>query len=219
MKYFNQFPKITTTDYQGNSINVVNILERVEMIPSLLNNSLLFYDYNIQSGDTPDTIANKYYTDPYRYWMVMYSNQMFDRYADWPMEPGLFKDYLFDKYSSATANSLNITANTVTMNQVLKYTQNTIYQYVKTVTTIDGATNNSNTTTYIIDQNAYANVVKGSKTSTFSYGVTVTVNTQAYPQTIFQYEDQLNESKRKINLLNVNYAGAVENQLINLLST
>jgi len=219
MLYFNQFPVIRTTDYQGNSVVVTNILERTELIPSLLNNPLLFYSYNIQDGDTPDTIANKYYADPSRFWIVMYGNQLFDRSGDWPMNSNLFTDYLVDKYTNDTANSLNISANTVSVGQVLAYTQGTTHQYIKTITTTDGYTNNSNTITYYIDSNAYANVVQGTVTKTFTYGVTVTVTTQAYTQSIFEYEEQLNESKRSINLINVSYAGAMENQLQNLLST
>jgi hypothetical protein len=219
MLYFNQFPTIQTTDYQGNSVVVTNILERTELIPSLLNNELLFYAYDIQDGDTPDIIANKYYSDPSRFWIVMYGNQLFDSVGDWPMNSNLFADYLLDKYADDAANSLNVSANTITVGDAMAYTQNTTYQYIKTVTTTDGATNNSNTNTYIIDSNAYANVTTGTVTKTFPYGVSVTVTTFAYPQSIYEYEVQLNESKRNINLINVSYAGAMESQLQNLLSS
>jgi len=133
------------------------------------------------------------------------------------MNPNLFNDFLVDKYASATANSLNIAVANVTSSQVLTYTQNTIYQYIETITTTDSTSSESNTTMYIIDSNAYANVEQGTVSVILPSGAGVTVTTQAYPQYIYDYEVQTNEAKRNINLINVNYAGSLENQLSSLL--
>jgi len=216
MKYFQQLPIIKMPDYNGNFVNVTNIMERTEIVPSLLNNALLFYSYDIKGGDTPDIIAQKYYNDSYRYWITLYGSQILDPIGDWPMDPNLFNDYLVDKYKSATANSLNIAVANVTSSQVLTYTQNTVYQYVESVTTTDSTSLESNTTIYFIDQNAYANVTKGTQTAILPSGASVTVVTNAYPQNIFDYEVQVNEAKRSINLVNVNYAGVLEKQLSSL---
>jgi len=216
MKYFQQLPIIKMPDYNGNFVNVTNIMERTEIVPSLLNNALLFYSYDIKGGDTPDIIAQKYYNDSYRYWITLYGSQILDPIGDWPMDPNLFNDFLVDKYKSATANSLNIAVANVTSSQVLTYTQNTVYQYVESVTTTDSTSLESNTTIYFIDQNAYANVTKGTQTAILPSGASVTVVTNAYPQNIFDYEVQVNEAKRSINLVNVNYAGVLEKQLSSL---
>ena len=216
MKYFQQLPIIKMPDYNGNFVNVTNIMDRTEIVPSLLNNALLFYSYDIKGGDTPDIIAQKYYNDSYRYWITLYGSQILDPIGDWPMDPNLFNDYLVDKYKSATANSLNIAVANVTSSQVLTYTQNTVYQYVESVTTTDSTSLESNTTIYFIDQNAYANVTKGTQTAILPSGASVTVVTNAYPQNIFDYEVQVNEAKRSINLVNVNYAGVLEKQLSSL---
>jgi len=216
MKYFQQLPIIKMPDYNGNFVNVTNIMERTEIVPSLLNNALLFYSYDIKGGDTPDIIAQKYYNDSYRYWITLYGSQILDPIGDWPMDPNLFNDFLVDKYKSATANSLNIAVANVTSSQVLTYTQNTVYQYVESVTTTDSTSLESNTTIYFIDQNAYANVDQGTQTAILPSGASVTVVTTAYPQNIFDYEVQVNEAKRTINLVNVNYAGILEKQLSSL---
>ena len=217
MKYFQQFPTIQMTDYNGNNVNVTNIMERVDVIPNLLQNAQLFYSYSIKDTDTPDIIAQKYYNDSYRYWITLFSNQTIDPIGNWPMNPNLFNDFLVDKYASATANSLNIAVANVTSSQVLTYTQNTIYQYIETITTTDSTSSESNTTMYIIDSNAYANVEQGTVSVILPSGAGVTVTTQAYPQYIYDYEVQTNEAKSNINLINVNYAGSLENQLSSLL--
>jgi len=217
MFYFNSFPNITSTDYNGNKVVLSNILERVEVIPTLLNNVNIFYRYDIKDYDTPDIIANKYYGDSYRYWMVAYSNQMIDIQSEWPMPSNLFNDYIIDKYTNATANALSIPANTVISGQVLAYVQSTIHGYIKTVTTIDGTSSESNTITYNIDSTAYASVITGTTTRSFPGGATVTEIVNAYPQYIYDYEISLNESKRNISLFNADYAGALERQLTTLL--
>jgi hypothetical protein len=217
MLYFKQFPIIKTTDYNGNTVNVTNILERVEFIPTLLNNTLIFYAYDIKDGDTPDIIAQKYYSDSYRYWITLYGSQIIDPIGDWPMNSGLFNDYLIDKYAGITANSLNIAVANVTSSQVLAYTQNTIYQYVETITTTDLTSSESNTTIYFIDQNAYINLQQGTKQVTLPDGSGVVITTTAYPQYIYDYEIETNEAKRNINLVNSSYTGSLEKQLNSLL--
>jgi len=217
MKYFSQFPMTTVTDDFGNSIQVVDILERTEIIPTLMNNAQLFYSYDIQDGDTPDIISSKYYSSPDRYWMVIYSSNVLDAQGEWPMGPNLFNEYIIDKYSGITSNVLSISANTVTPQQILAYTQATIQQYIKNVTTTDSITNNSNTISYIIDQSAFANTIQGTQMVQFNTGAYSTITTTTYPQYIYDYEMQLNESKRTINLLNSGYAGTLENQLSTLL--
>ena len=217
MKYFQQFPTTQVPDSNGNLVTVTNIMERTEIIPTLLNNTLLFYSYDIRDGDTPDIIAQKYYDDSYRYWITLYGSQILDPIADWPMNSNLFNSYLVDKYATATANSLNIAVANVTSSQILTYTQNTVYQYIESVTTTDATSGESNTTIQIIDQYAYPNVIQGTQSTILPSGAGVTVKTIAYTQSIFDYEVQVNESKRSINLVNANYAGALEKQLSSLL--
>jgi hypothetical protein len=217
MKYFQQFPLVKMTDYNGNTVNVTNIMERVEIIPSLLNNSLLFYSYDIKDSDTPDIISKKYYNDSYRYWITLFGGQRLDPIGDWPMPPNLFNDFLIDKYASVTANSLNIPVANVTSSQVLTYTQNTVYHYIESVTTIDSTSSESNTTIYYIDEATYNNTIVGTMNSVLPSGAGVTQTITKYPQYIYDYEIQANEDKRSINLVNVSYAGALEKQLSSLL--
>jgi hypothetical protein len=217
MKYFQQFPTIQMSDYNGNSVNVTNIMQRADIIPNLLNNAQLFYTYSIKDTDTPDIIAQKYYNDSYRYWITLFSNQTIDPIGNWPMSPSLFNDFLVDKYASATANSLNISVANVTSSQVLTYTQNTIYQYIETITTTDSTSSESNTTIYFIDEAAYNNVVFGTASVLLPSGASVTESISAYPQYIYDYEIETNESKRNINLINSSYTGALEKQLSSIL--
>lgn len=219
MQYFAQFPFVSVSDYSGNKVTAVNLMNRVEIIPQLLNSTLLFYAYDVQDSDTPDIIASKYYNDSYRYWMVPYSNEIIDIQASWPMQQSLFNEYLVDKYANTVAQILNIPIANVTLQNVVSYTGSTIQNYILTVTTYDSSTSNTTIMNYNIDETAYINTQQ--TTSTAYFGNTtqyVTKTITKSTQTIFQYEVALNESKRNINLLNSDYAGPLERQFKTALS-
>ena len=72
MQYFDSLPKIVHTDQNGNSTIRTNLMARVSIIPENLKNPLLYYQYDIQEGDTPEIVAHKYYNDMYRYWIVLF---------------------------------------------------------------------------------------------------------------------------------------------------
>jgi len=223
MKYFQSFPIIASTDYNGNQVALTNLMLRSEVVPTLLNNPLLFYTYDIQDGDTPESIANKYYGDPYRYWIVLYSNQIIDPQWQWPMGPNLFNDYIIDKYSEVTANTLNIAVADVTSTQVLSYTQSTIQDYLLTLTTYESASSNTTITNYTIDAAAYANVnvLISQNPGTpvyFPNGNFVTKTYSASTQSIYDYEIQQNEANRTINLVNSIYVPQFEQQFKSLMS-
>jgi hypothetical protein len=223
MKYFQSFPFVSTTDYNGNQIALTNLMLRSEIVPTLLNNPLLFYNYDIQDGDTPESIANKYYGDPYRYWIVLYSNQIIDPQWQWPMGPNLFIEYLVDKYTEATANSSNIAVANVSTSQVLSYTQSTIQNYILTLTTYESATSNTTITNYTIDAAAYANAHTLISNNNgvpryFPNGTYVTKKYSASTQSIYDYEIQQNEANRNINLVNSIYVPQFEQQFKSLMS-
>jgi hypothetical protein len=60
MQYFDTLPKIIQTDNVGISRVFTNLLARASIIPDVLKNPLVYYSYDIQEGDTPETIAYKY---------------------------------------------------------------------------------------------------------------------------------------------------------------
>jgi len=223
MKYFQTIPKIASIDYIGNYVVLTNLLVRAEIIPSLLNNPALFYQYDIQDGDTPEIIADKYYGDSYRYWLVLFANQIIDPQWNWPMNSNLFRDYLVDKYTSATANAFNVSANTVTYAQISAYTEGTVKNYVKTITTTDSVSGTSTTNTFYLDQVTYGNVITGTTTKSFppgknSSGGSITQVINKYTQSIYDYENQQNESMRSINLINSVYVPQFEAQFKSLMA-
>jgi hypothetical protein len=208
--YFKTLPKINMTDYKGSAVLMTNLISRVEVIQSLLNDPLLFYSYDIQEGDTPEIVADKYYGDSYRYWLVMFSNQLFDPQWDWPLTSRQFGDYLFSKYKENEND---------TFAQVIATTQQTIKEYRKVIKTVDSYTLDQTTKMIIIDIDTYTTGVNSSTTQTFPNGFSVTQTIEYQNISIYDYELDQNEKKRNINLINSKYASQVEAQLQTLMGT
>lgn len=198
MRYFDTLPKIVQTDVNRNSIVLTNLLSRVSIIPEFLKNPVIYYSYDIQEGDTPESIAYKYYGDSYRYWIILFTNQIIDPQWDWPIESNSFANYIEDKYQDFNP-----------------YT--TVYQYEKVVTKYDVNTQTTTVENIVIDESTYNSLVESVNTYTLPTGnVTVTISKKII--TYYDYEVDLNDKKRTIKILNAVYVDEVEKQFQNLLS-
>lgn len=207
MKFFNSFPKIL----DNNNNYVTNLIVRTDLIPSLMDNASLFYQYDMQDGDTPEIIANKYYGDPYRYWLFLYSNNIMDPQWDLALSDANFNIYLNSKYAEAA----------MAMGQsAIEYTQTTINGYYKTISTYDTISQTSSSNDYQIDYATYLITPEyESISTTLEDGSTVITTITTYSQTIYDHEIELNEIKRSVKILDSIHARDMENQLTSLLAS
>jgi len=219
MLYFDTLPKVLMRDQNGNRIILTNIMSRASILENLQNNSIVFYKYNIQEGDTPETVAHKYYGDPYKYWIVMYSNQLMDPLWDWPMNYQTFIDYLTAKYQAEF--QLAFDAHTTTANNAYEYVQSTVYRYEKITTTTDLESNQVTVKKNSIDFDDYyalAETTTTYKIPGIQEDTQVEVAITKNIVYIYDYENDLNESRREIKLLNQAFAGSMEEQFKTLMS-
>ena len=217
MLYFNTFPLVIASDYKNNAILLTNLMARVQIIPSLLRNPLLFYSYDLKESDRPDIIANKYYDDSNKYWMVLYANEIMDPLYDWPLTSQQFDAYLKNKYSAAAGGDAF----------VLTYTTSTVQEYRKIITTYDSTSLETTSKTVVVDLTTYNSITTGSITQTFftinngistSTGTSVTRTISKTPVSIYDYEIELNEAKQNIKLINSSYSNQLENDLKTLMA-
>ena len=219
MLYFDTLPKVLMRDQNGNRIILTNIMSRASILENLQNNSIVFYKYNIQEGDTPETVAHKYYGDPYKYWIVMYSNQLMDPLWDWPMNYQSFIDYLTAKYQAEF--QLAFDAHTTTANNTYEYVQSTVYRYEKITTTTDLESNQVTVKKNSIDFDDYyalAETTTTYKIPGIQEDTQVEVAITKNIVYIYDYENDLNEGRREIKLLNQAFAGSMEEQFKTLMS-
>lgn len=204
MKYFRTLPGILQPDQKGNYNLVTNLLTRAYLLPSLQNNVYLYYDYKIKDFDKPESIAYKYYNDQYRYWMILYANNIFDVQEEWPRDFTNFILYLKDKYAAAAAN-VSI--------PVIQYTQSVIHHYEKIVTTYNNIENDKTTITIQVDANTYNSTVSSIQSKPLPDGSIVTKQVSKKYVTVYDWELNENEKKRDIKLIKDVYAADMENKL------
>jgi hypothetical protein len=197
MQYFATLPKLLQTNAGGNSVLLTNLMARASVIPSLLNNAALFYQYDIQDGDTPESIAYKYYGESYRYWIVLFANQILDPQWQWPMNSNVFETYLIDKYGSIP---------------------NETHSYQKIITQVDEGTNTTTIKEIDIDANTYNALALTTTYYDLPTGrVVITIDKKI--TSVYEYEVAQNEKNRTIRLLNNTFVGEIENEYKSLMSS
>ena len=102
--YFANFPLIVYDSVgNGNFKIVTNLLKRVALRTKVRTNTLLYDTYDVKEGETPEMIADKLYDDPELHWVILFVNNITDRYHQWPMNFGQFNAFIADKYSNIDA--------------------------------------------------------------------------------------------------------------------
>ena len=102
--YFSNFPIIVYDAVGNNNFKLVtNLLKRVGVRAKVKVNTLFFDTYDVKEGETPEIIADKLYGDPELHWVVLFVNNITDRYHQWPMSSPQFLAFINDKYSNVDA--------------------------------------------------------------------------------------------------------------------
>jgi len=101
--YFSKFP-LYEYDVQANQnrLLITDILRRVNLKSNVRANTLVFDEYTVNDGETPDIVASKYYNNPLYHWVIVTVNNITSRH-DWPMDQVMLSNYVNDKYSNPDA--------------------------------------------------------------------------------------------------------------------
>lgn len=105
--FFNSFPKIkydinnSTTFQSGSHENVTNIFFRLGIIQNALNNISSYIVYDIEDGETPELLAERFYGDAGANWVILLANNIVDPQFEWPLDYTSFQQYIVDRYGSS----------------------------------------------------------------------------------------------------------------------
>ena len=101
MAYFDRFP-LMTYDIKNNNVYklVPNILRRVKLRAAIKSGVFLFDKFDVPMGDKPEDVAFKFYGDAELHWVILMTNNVTDRYYQWPMTQPQFQEFLEDKYDN-----------------------------------------------------------------------------------------------------------------------
>lgn len=222
--YFKSFPYTYYSLDNATTVQVVtNLTTRVTLSDEVKNNLGLFDEYDIKDGETPELVADKFYSNPQLHWLVLHYNDIIDPRFDWPMSTNDLNNYTSGKYVSVNGIHHYEDANgRYTNGNVLLLSSNAFGNFNLN----DAITNNTNIGTgYITVKHSNSNVcvtvttggfiasdeIKLATNSSITGNVTSTVLLSGTPVTNLDYEDTVNESKRRIKILKTAYVDAVVN--------
>ena len=106
--YFSNFP-LMAYDIKGNNGYklVPDILRRVKLRANIRNGMFMFDNYDVKEGETPETVAFKWFGDTEYHWVILMTNNITDRYYEWPLTQPQFKLHLEDKYGVGNIDSVH----------------------------------------------------------------------------------------------------------------
>ena len=108
MAYFQRFP-LMAYDIKGdeNYKLLPNILRRVKLRSGIRSGSFLFDSYDVSNGERPEDIAFKLYGDPELHWVILMTNNVTDRYYQWPLSQPQFQEHITDKYGAGNEDAVH----------------------------------------------------------------------------------------------------------------
>ena len=108
MAYFDRFPLMTYYMKNNNVYKLVpDILRRVKLRASIKSGVFLFDKFDVPMGDKPEDVAFKWYGDAGLHWVILMTNNITDRYYEWPMTQPQFQEFIEDKYGLASIDSIH----------------------------------------------------------------------------------------------------------------
>lgn len=220
--YFSNFGKIEY-NFENSSTNfqfVTNILSRSVFLKEIVDNAAVYYEYQIKENETAEIIADKYYGDATRHWIILLFNQVINPFYEFPLTPKELQNYIEKKYK-----------------MVYTEAEVTIHHYEMEINRsyfIDGIMTDNNVDSYTISEyevdfetgelTPRSSLPGVDGTLTYSYEEIPVTENQTLVQTytikapsIVTYETLLNENRRTIKLLDKKYVSAVENEFRRLM--
>ena len=179
----------------------------------MLRDNVAFETYSIKDGETPETVAYDAYGDVSFHWVILTVNKIFSLYNDWPKTQAALNDYLITKYKKqTTASDSEVILSDISTNEFLQFAGSPSNQFEDS----DGKYG-------VVFRPHHFEDTKGIQYSfdTALYtGLDVFGNAIIQPTLVpishFQYEFDLNEAKRNIQLPSIQLVQQIKIELRNV---
>jgi hypothetical protein len=202
---------------------VTNITNRTTLSDEVKLNLSLYDEYDVKDGETPELVADKFYNNSELHWLVLHYNDIIDPRFDWPLDTNNLNRYVASKYANVNGIHHYEDANLNYINgNVILTSNNSFGNFALN----DPITNNTNIgagviTSKISNSNVFITVTSGgfisgdqivlASNTSVRGNISSTTTLTGTPVTNLIYEDEVNESKRRIKILKSSYVDAVVN--------
>lgn len=221
--YFQNFPLSYYSLYDdlSNVKVVTNITARVKLSDEVKNNLSLFDAYDIKDGDTPEIVADKFYNNPQLHWIVLHTNDILDARFDWPLTAENLKKYCEGKYTNINAvhhyedaNGNQVNGNVFVQsssNFANIFTGNVIVNLTHNGTGVVTQKISSSNIRLLVSDGGFVtgDVIANTNNTSVNCAITATTTVSGIPITNLNYEDTVNETKRRIRILKSRYVDSI----------
>ena len=108
MSYFDRFPLMAYDMKGDNNYKLLpNILRRVKLRSGLRSGAFLFDKYDVKDGERPEDVAFKWFGDAELHWVILMTNNITDRYYQWPLSQPQFQEHIADKYGAGNEDAVH----------------------------------------------------------------------------------------------------------------
>lgn len=233
--YLDSFPRIDFKIGEEKNVteNVTDIFKRYAVLREIISNFTAYVLYEVEDGDTPEILAEKFYNDAGAGWIIMYANKIVDPQFDWPLSENNFRKYIIEKYGSIAAAQtsyhhyekiVETTVGDETYSRTYlvnkeRLTENALdvpYTYYEPYSnnyflTADTSLITSDNVYFTVDHSNHYSHDDTSLPEYYSYDAhnvndtTVYMNTYGKAVSNYDYELQLNDNKRYIKVIKAQY--------------
>lgn len=212
MSYFKTFPSIQYQFPDDQIKFYKNLSIRPAVVQALKNDLSNLQVYDVEDGETPETIAFDVYKDQSLNWIIMLVNDVMNLYTDWPMSEAFLEDYLFEKYKNQTAT--DGTAQTLTKaetNEFIEFLGTPDNNYTSTISLSNGKSVTI-TPRHFVDANKTIFSFNSLGATADAYGRSI-IRPTLTPISYRAHEINLNDEKRKIFIPSFKIANQMKRDL------
>ena len=214
MSYFSKFPKsvYTLDEYRTGQI-VPDIFRRTKFLFDLTNSFSFYDEYDVKDGETPEIVADLFYNDPTLHWVILQANEIIDPRFDWPLSTYNLQQFVEGKYANINGIHHYEDANSYQTNANLQITSSAEFGSFSVGDVLVNNTNTGNGYITVKASSSQINLVvsdggfqtgdsiKLSSNNSITANITSVTILSGTPVTNFEYEDGLNEDRRRIKIL------------------
>lgn len=220
--YFENFPLTYYTVYDdlSNVKIVTNITVRNKLSREAIDNILLYDEYDVKDGETPEILADKFYNNPQLHWVILITNDIIDPRFDWPLSINNLYQYCEGKYSNVYGthhyedNSGNVSNGNIILTSASQFglmgCSEVIVNETGSIGVITTKINTSNV--FVLATSGgftTGEVVSLKQNSLVNATITATQTVAGTAISNYYFEDNKNESKRRIKILKPAYVNSL----------
>ena len=188
-QYFRKLPNLNypsllkTRESNTDFIQTKNLFRRVKVREDLFANFMQFDKYKVVGDERPDNVAQKVYDNDDLDWIVLISNNIVDLNNEWPLTQSQLNEFLNDKYTPQELVSIH---------------------HYETLELRDSRNQLILPAGIVVDEDFNLEYLSGGQVKSTN---SLVDGRPVKAVTFYDYENDLNDKKRNINVLKQEFLG------------